>query len=143
MATDGSFMTRERLFSVDCRRWTFPVILIALITAVSAPASVSGSPRPNVLLIVADDQGREAGCYGTAGVATPNMDRLARGGMLFRQAFCAYPSCSPSRATMLTGVYPHTHRITINVPEHFGASPPAAALEGPIKSYTSRGLFVP
>ena len=143
MATDGSFMTRERLFSVDCRRWTFPVILIALITTVSVPATVSGSPRPNILLIVADDQGREAGCYGTAGVATPNMDRLARGGMLFRQAFCAYPSCSPSRATMLTGVYPHTHRITINVPEHFGASPPAAALEGPIKSYTSRGLFVP
>jgi arylsulfatase A-like enzyme len=136
-------MTRELLFSVDSRRWTFPVILIALITTVSVPATVSGSPRPNILLIVADDQGREAGCYGTAGIATPSVDHLADQGMLFRLAFSAYPSCSPSRATMLTGVYPHTHRITINVPEHFGASPPAAALEGPIKSYTSRGLFVP
>ncbi len=86
-----------------------------------------GSPsagRPNVLLIVADDQGAEMGCLGTSGLATPNMDALAAQGVLFQagNVFCAYPSCSPSRASMLTGVYPHTHRITRNVPEFFGGN---------------------
>jgi N-sulfoglucosamine sulfohydrolase len=78
--------------------------------------------RPNILLIVADDQGAEMGCLGTPGLSTPNMDALAAEGTLFGAAnvFCAYPSCSPSRASMLTGVYPHSHRITRNVPELFG-----------------------
>ena len=85
--------------------------------------------RPNVLLIVVDDQGAEMGCLGTPGLSTPNMDALAARGVLFEAAnvFCAYPSCSPSRASMLTGVYPHAHRITRNVPEFFG--PDAAAWE--------------
>lgn len=81
----------------------------------------AGASRPNILLIVADDQGAEMGCLGTPGLSTPNMDRLAAQGVLFQAAnvFCSYPSCSPSRASMLTGVYPHTHRITRNVPELF------------------------
>ncbi len=86
--------------------------------------------RPNILLIVADDQGAEMSCLGTPGLSTPNMDALAASGVVFSAAnvFCSYPSCSPSRASMLTGVYPHTHHITRNVPEFFGAN--AATWEG-------------
>jgi N-sulfoglucosamine sulfohydrolase len=81
--------------------------------------------RPNILLIVTDDQGAQMGALGTPGLSTPNMDRLAKEGTLFRDVFNAYPSCSPSRASILTGTYPHTHRIRINVPEYFGKAPAA------------------
>lgn len=62
--------------------------------------------RPNVLLILADDLGLEClGAYGGTTFRTPNVDRLAREGMLFRSAF-ATPACAPSRAELLTGRYP-------------------------------------
>jgi arylsulfatase A-like enzyme len=62
--------------------------------------------RPNILYIHSHDTGRHIQPYGHA-VATPNMQRLAEGGMVFRQAFCAGPTCSPSRAGLLTGQCPH------------------------------------
>ena len=64
--------------------------------------------RPNILFCIADDWGfGHAGVYGDKVVATPNFDRIAREGMLFRHAFSASPSCTPSRAAILTGQYPH------------------------------------
>ncbi len=69
---------------------------------------VSQSPsRTNVLVIVADDWSQHAGVYGDKVVPTPAIDQLAREGVFFENAFCAAPSCSPSRAAMLTGRYPH------------------------------------
>jgi N-sulfoglucosamine sulfohydrolase len=62
--------------------------------------------RPNIVLIHSHDTGRYIGAYGYA-VETPNLDRLAHEGTLFRQAFSAAPTCSPSRAALLTGRYPH------------------------------------
>src|SRR5687767_13634574 len=65
-------------------------------------------PRPNILLCVADDWGwPHAGAYGDKVVQTPHFDRVAREGILFTHAFSAAPSCTPSRAAMLTGQYPH------------------------------------
>ena len=64
--------------------------------------------RPNILLCVADDWGWPyAGAYGETVVKTPHFDRVAREGILFTHAFSAAPSCTPSRAAMLTGQYPH------------------------------------
>ena len=64
--------------------------------------------RPNILLIIADDLGCEdSGPYGCKGVRTPNLDRLAREGMKFTQAFNTCSSCSPSRSGIITGRYPH------------------------------------
>lgn len=60
----------------------------------------------NVLLLISDDQGLDLGCYGTA-VKTPRLDRLARQGTLFRHAYAAVSSCSPSRAVINTGLYTH------------------------------------
>lgn len=62
----------------------------------------------NVLYLHTHDTGRYIQPYG-CGLATPNLQRLAREGTLFRQAFCTGPTCSPSRAGLLTGTMPHTN----------------------------------
>jgi len=63
--------------------------------------------RPNILYLHTHDLGRYCQPYGYA-IATPNMQRLAEDGVLFRQAFAAAPTCSPARAALLTGKYPHS-----------------------------------
>jgi arylsulfatase A-like enzyme len=67
--------------------------------------------RPNVLLITSHDIGRHLGCYGVSTVSTPSLDRLAVEGVLMRQAFCAAPTCSPSRAAIFSGQYPNTSGV--------------------------------
>jgi N-sulfoglucosamine sulfohydrolase len=64
------------------------------------------TPRPNILYLHSHDTGRYIQPYGHA-VATPRLQRFAEQGVLFRQAFCAAPTCSASRAALLTGMYPH------------------------------------
>lgn len=64
--------------------------------------------QPNILLAIADDWSwPHAGAYGDPTVKTPAFDRIAREGVLFTRAFAAAPSCTPSRAALLTGRYPH------------------------------------
>ena len=66
--------------------------------------------RPNIILIVSDDHGREAlGCYGNPVVHTPNLDRLAQEGIRFANSFCTTASCAASRSVILTGLYNHTN----------------------------------
>ena len=62
--------------------------------------------KPNILYIHSHDTGRYIQPYGHA-IPTPNLQRLAEQGVLFRRAFCANPTCSPSRAALVTGTYPH------------------------------------
>ena len=62
--------------------------------------------RPNILYIHSHDTGRYVQPYGHA-IPTPGLARLAAEGTLFRQAFCANPTCSPSRASLVSGTYPH------------------------------------
>jgi N-sulfoglucosamine sulfohydrolase len=66
----------------------------------------TGNPL-NILLITTDDQGINAGCYGDELAVTPNIDRLAQEGILFTNAYVTHASCSPSRSSILTGLYPH------------------------------------
>ena len=68
-------------------------------------------PRPNILYLHSHDTGRYVQPYGYA-VSTPNIQRLAEEGMLFRQAFCVAPTCSASRAALLTGQYAHSAGVT-------------------------------
>ena len=63
----------------------------------------------NVVLLVTDDQGPDAGCYGNAVIKTPNMDALARAGTCFTHAFCTTASCSASRSVILTGLHNHAN----------------------------------
>ena len=83
---------------------------IAIMITASALASCNramDSPRPNVLLIVSEDNGPDLGCYGNPYVTTPNLDGLAEDGVLFENAFVTYSVCSPSRSTIYTGLFPH------------------------------------
>ena len=72
--------------------------------------------RPNLLLLLSDDHPQGAvGAYGgrlKPWAHTPNLDRLAREGQLFRHAFATTSLCAPSRATIMTGMYAHAHGVT-------------------------------
>ncbi len=71
-----------------------------------------GTDRPNVVVILSDDQGCWAmGCSGNPEIRTPNLDRLAREGIRFENFFCSSPVCSPARATLLTGRIPSQHGV--------------------------------
>jgi len=93
---------------------------VAWLTANSAlSASAHGatkesSARPNFVFILADDLGwADVGCYGSDLHETPNIDRLARQGMRFTDAYAAAPVCSPTRASIMTGKYPARLHMTI------------------------------
>lgn len=74
--------------------------------------------RPNVVIVLTDQQqGAMLGCAGAAGLRTPAIDRLAAGGVRFARAFCTTPQCSPSRSSLLTGLYPHRTRVRSNIPD--------------------------
>ena len=71
--------------------------------------------HPNILFIFTDQHRLSAvGAYGPTPCKTPNIDRLAREGVLFERAYTVCPVCSPARGSVITGVYPHTHGITSN-----------------------------
>ena len=75
-----------------------------------APAEAS---RPNVIVILLDDFGwSDLACYGSKYYQTPNIDRLAAGGMRFTDAYAACPVCSPTRAALMTGKYPARLHLT-------------------------------
>lgn len=72
------------------------------------PNTTSDTARPNIILFVADDHGTDAiGAYGNPVIKTPHMDRLAREGVRFDQAYCTSASCAASRSVILTGLYGH------------------------------------
>ena len=89
----------------------------SLLSAIGAALGAAAPrPRPNVLLIISDQFHHAS--YGAAGhsvVKTPNLNRMAREGVRFENAVCVTPFCSPTRASLLTGLYPHKHGITYNV----------------------------
>ena len=87
-----------------------------LLVSLAAPALALGAAaRPNIVFIYTDDQRWDAlSCAGHPFLKTPNIDRLAKEGVRFRNAFVTTPLCSPSRASFLTGQYVHTHKVTGN-----------------------------
>ena len=75
------------------------------------------STPPNILFIMADDLGiRDLGCYGSDYYRTPNLDKLATQGMRFTRAYAGCHVCSPTRASILTGRYPHRVHVTDALP---------------------------
>jgi N-acetylglucosamine-6-sulfatase len=82
-------------------------------------SSPRADPRPNVLFILTDDQRWD--CIGLAAnsrVQTPNIDRIGREGIYFPNTFCTTSLCSPSRASILSGLYAHTHGVSNNFTEY-------------------------
>jgi arylsulfatase A-like enzyme len=73
----------------------------------------AATPRPNIVFFLADDLGqRDLGCYGSAFYETPNLDRLAKDGVKFTDAYAACPVCSPTRASIMTGQWPQRTGVT-------------------------------
>ena len=91
--------------------------LLAGIAAGTAKGQDEDRKQPNVIFIMTDDHAAHAmSCYGSKINTTPNLDRLAAEGMLFRNAFVTNALCGPSRATLLTGLYSHKNGFKDNKP---------------------------
>ena len=94
--------------------------------------------RPDVILVLTDQQRADAfGAAGATDLHTPVMDRLAREGVVFTRAFTATPQCSPSRAALLTGHYPHRTGVMGNTAGEggrgrAGGGSPPAGMSGPL-----------
>ncbi len=99
------------------KRYAVPIVLAALsLVAVPAclPAAELPRSRPNIVFIFSDDHAQHAiSCYGSKVNTTPHIDRLARGGLRFTNAFVTNSICTPSRATLLTGQYSHLNGVPV------------------------------
>ena len=86
--------------------------LFALILAATASLAAAKAPK-HVVFFLADDLGwKDLGCFGSSFYETPNLDRLAASGMMFTDAYASCPVCSPTRASIMTGLYPQRVGIT-------------------------------
>src|SRR5689334_16053911 len=102
----------------------WPLLLLATVTTASVRVCQAATPKPNVVLILIDDMGwTDLACYGSDLHETPHVDRLARDGMRFTQAYSACTVCSPSRAAILTGKYPARLHITDWIPGQMPDNP--------------------
>ncbi len=106
------------------------MLLVSILLTYGLPASAAS--KPNVLMLVVDDMNSWAGCLGHPVAKTPNIDRLAARGRLFRRAYCQQAVCNPSRASAMTGRRPDTLKVwdlrrhfrdtfpdIITLPQHF------------------------
>jgi len=102
-----------------------PVLLLLLSCACAQQQkqAAAAPERPNIIFILSDDHAYQAiSAYGSRLVQTPNIDRIARGGALFRNALVGNSICGPSRATFITGKYSHMNGFRLNDTTRFDTS---------------------
>ena len=117
------------------------LILAALpIATMTLPATASEPiARPNILFIVVDDLRPELGCYGKDYIKSPNIDRLAKAGIVFNRAYCQQAVCSPSRSSVMTGTRPDTTKVW-DLKTHFRVALPDVVTLG--QYFKQNGYFV-
>ena len=98
-------------------------ILIVITCTLSAKCAYEANQKPNVLFIITDDLSVTLHAFGRDGIITPNIDKLARQGRIFTRAYCQASLCNPSRASIMTGRYPHETGIWRNEPHFRGKYP--------------------
>ncbi len=109
----------------------------ALTDAADAPTLLARAPdtagrqadagRPNILLVFLEDQGAQAGAYGTPGLSTPHFDAVAARGVLLRKAYITLGTCSGAKSAIYTGLYNHLIGATANVQDYIGSAEQLAA----------------
>ncbi len=90
-------------------RLGFVLLAVLSVSCGTPPQDPAADPRPDLLLLVSDDQGVVLGCYGAEGVQTPRLDLLAEGGRRFTRAYAPSAVCTPSRSSIYTGLMPARH----------------------------------
>ena len=84
------------------------IFKILIVSFIIISCNSSSTKKPNIIVFIADDVSwDDFGCYGNNDVVTPNIDALAKNGLIFKNAYLTTSSCSPSRNSILTGRYPH------------------------------------
>ena len=94
--------------------YAYSLVFVLLLFCTQWIEAAGPEQRPNVLLIAADDLRPQLGCYGYPQMITPNLDALARRGMVFRRAYCQASTCRASRLSLLTGMRPDSTGIHTN-----------------------------
>ena len=105
---------------------------LTLASCVSASKFFGEKDRPNILWILSEDISPDLSCYGTAAVETPNLDKLARQGVRYTNAFTTSPVCSASRSAMITGMY----QTSIGVHHHRSHRDDGYTLPAPVRLIT-------
>ncbi len=104
------------------------ILLLSCLLCVPWSAFSADIKRPNVLLMMADDLAATLSCYGYPQAKTPNLDALAKRGVLFSRAYCQFPHCNPSRSSMMSGLRPGTTKVTNNEDNLYTNIPDALTL---------------
>jgi len=100
------------VLATRCLSLQLGILTALLLSFCITDNSFAASRKPNVLMIVSDDQGyRDLGCFGSDEILTPNLDRLAAGGVRLTSFYVTWPACTPSRGSLLTGRYPQRNGI--------------------------------
>jgi arylsulfatase A-like enzyme len=110
-----------------------------LLPCLLAVSFANAADKPNVLFIAVDDLRPELGCYGKTYIKSPNIDGLARTGMVFDRAYCQQAVCSPSRSSLMTGTRPDTTQVW-NLTDHFRKALPEVVTLG--QHFKNNGYFV-
>ena len=102
--------------------FVFSVFIFFLFLACASKQKDENFEKPNILILFADDLGYEKlSCYGGLEIQTPNIDQLAKNGMLFKNTYTS-PVCTPSRMSFYTGEYEPRHKYSTVLPVHLGTA---------------------
>jgi uncharacterized sulfatase len=115
------------------KTWVSTLRAMVVVSCLTALCGVSGAAAPNIVMIVSDDHGwTDYSFMRHPHVHTPHIDRLARQSLTFTRGYVPSSLCCPSLASIITGLYPHQHKITSNDPPLPAGTSPRAFYDSPV-----------